>query len=370
MIRIIQLSASKKNTRQRYSNLVSGLSKFFMKSFIFLFILFGAGSVFAAQTQIISTNITHPNFQITLQPDPQATTIYLLAGNNPWGTEFTFQAIYPLNSDQDVPSFANESVSANFNIPTNTDRVHITVITMGGNSPLINQSFSTDSSLSITSPVNGSVLTDKRSKLFWDWSAGILPGAFQVSVGTYQGGSDILNQVFESSIREVPIDIELNGLPVFLKIDTTTGYPDSDEGVKNYSVSASYQTATSGVDSGTHIISPISGSTLNTQTTNIQWVADPLASTLLITLGSTPGANDIVNQVINDPSSNQLDITVPLTGNTIYMDVTTTWANGVQYIRSYQYQTADSDIGIDSDGDGMPDSEDPYPLQSSMQCFY
>lgn len=370
MTRSIQLSASKKNARQRHSYFVSRIFKFFIKSYIFSYFIFFTGSALAAQTQIISTNVAHPNFQLTLQPDPQATVIYLFAGINSGGTELTFQPIYPPSSEQGGPSvFGNEPVSANFNIPPNTDTVHITVFTIGGNSPLINQSYYTavdptpGSTLTISSPVNGSVLTDKRSKVVWDWPAGIQSGHFRVSVGTSQGASDILSQVFESSTREVPIDIELNGLPVFLKIDTTTGVPDSDDGVTNYSVSASYQTATSGVDSGTQIISPEPGITLDTQTTNIQWIADPLASTLLIKLGSTPDAGDIVNQVVNDPSSSQLEVTVPLTGSTVYLNVTTNWINGSQYTRSYEYQTI-----ADSDGDGTPDSQDPYPLQSSTLC--
>lgn len=369
MIRNIQLSASKKNTRRRYSYLDSSILKLFLKLYIIPCLLFVSGSALAAQTQIISTNVSHPNFQITLQPDPQATTIYLIAGASPGGYEFTSQAIYPPFSDGDGPAvFGDGPVSANFNIPTNTDMTHVTLFTFGGNSPQINQSYSTAVELALTviSPVNGSVLTDKRSKIVWDWPTGAESGYFSVSVGTSQGANDILSQVFDGSVREAPIDIELNGLPVFLRIDTTTGIPDSDEGVTNYSVSTSYQTATGGTDSGTQIISPASGSTIDTQTTNFQWIADPLASALLITLGSAPGANDIVNQVINDPSSNQLDITMPLTGNTVYMNVTTTWANGGQYIRSYQYQTT---ADIDSDGDGIPDSQDPYPLQSGEQCL-
>jgi hypothetical protein len=287
------------------------------------------------------------------------------------GSDLTIQPLLP-SGGLSVFGVGADLISVNFNIPANIDTVHITVLTIGGNSLPINQPFSTASTenlLALSSPVDGGLLADKRSIIVWDWPEGVGNGGFTVSVGTSVGAADILGQYFNAVVREAPIDIELNGSPVYLRIATSTGTMDSDAGVMNHSVSASYQSATSGVDSGvdsgTQMISPASGSTLDTPTTNFQWVADSLASSLLIKAGSSSGMSDIANQVVNDPASSQIDIAVPLTGNTVYMNVITYWANGGQYTRSYEYQT----INADSDGDGIPDFQDAYPLQSSTQCL-
>ncbi|MFQ3246973.1 MAG: hypothetical protein ACI9SP_003627 [Arenicella sp.] len=69
----------------RYGYVASCLFKFFIKLYTFSCFLFVASSALATETGIMSTNVTHPVFQITLQPDSQATTIYLLAGITPGG---------------------------------------------------------------------------------------------------------------------------------------------------------------------------------------------------------------------------------------------------------------------------------------------
>jgi hypothetical protein len=357
---------SKKNAeRQLYSYLASRLFKFFIKLYIFPCFLFFASSALAVETQIISTNVTHPNFQLTLQPDSQATTVYFLAGTTPGGSDLAVQPIFPSSG---LSVFGIDTISVNVTIPANVDTVHVTLLTIGGNSPQINQPFPTainqtdGSLLAISSPVDGSLLADKRSIIAWDWLGGTGSSSFKISVGTSVGAGDILIQYFNSTVREAPIDIELNGSQVYLKIETSTGVPDSDAGVTNYSVSASYQTATSGVDSGTRITAPSNASTIDTYTQRFEWVADPLAVTLDIETRSFNGGV-IERRTLVAPSLGFIDLQTELHGDPITMTVKTYWASGAYYTRSYTFQT----ILGDHDNDGVGDKLDQCPDTPTSQ---
>lgn len=331
------------------------------KFYRFLFVLLAGLTSTASYAQTEFTSVTSDNSNNTLvvqwQRDQQAMMVFLMVSASPGGSEL---GVY------DVTTQAPTSIIPT---PEGVDPVHLTLYTITSTVPQqTHTSISPSSSallLNILSPTDESTLTDKLTTLNWEWNGG-RNSHFQVSVGLSPGSNELGNYMLAASERIAPLNVPLDGTQVHVSVLTTTGAADSDAGVTYHVVNASYQTATSGSDSGTHITAPQVDSTLSEINTTFEWSPDPLASSFEVSLSHLEnGSSYYAREVINDPSINQVSLPVALDGNASYLTIKTTWRNGAQYSRTYQYSTI---FAPDSDGDGIPDKWDAYPLQNNSPC--
>lgn len=331
------------------------------KLYRFLFVLLAGLTSTVSYAQTEFTSVTSDNSNNTLvvqwQRDQQAMMVFLMVSASQGGSEL---GVYDVTT---------QAPTSTIPMPAGIDPVHLTLYTLTPTVPQqTHSSYSPAANvelLSILSPTNESTLTDKLTTLNWEWNGG-RNSHFQVSVGLSPGSNELGNYLLTASERIAPMNVSLDGTEVHVSVLTTTGAADSDAGITYHVASASYQTATSGSDSGTHITAPQVNSTLSDINTTFEWASDPLASSFEVSLSHLENGSDYyVREVINDPSINQISLPVVLDGNASYLTIKTTWQNGAHYSRTYQYSTI---YAPDSDVDGIPDKWDAYPLQNNSPC--
>ncbi len=300
----------------------------------------------ANQTTITSVTGGPSEVQLEWQPDPSATSFILYAGLSMGGSDLGFQVL---------PAGTSAATIA---IPPGAQQVHLTLITItpGGNQ-IVFETFvpaaGPITEVRIVSPSDGALLNDRILNLQWDWPTNEPNSGFFIYVGKSPGAPNAYSAWQPPTARSMPVDIDLDGQPLYVTITTHTGASDSDEGTQTYSSSATYQVASSGSDSGTQITAPSSSTILNSYTQRFEWMADTLAVSLDVETRRFNGAL-IERQTSIDPSLGFVDLETVLHGDPITVRITSYWAGGAHYVRSFTFQTV---LG-DEDNDGVGDKLD------------
>ncbi len=146
----------------------------------------------------------------------------------------------------------------------------------------------------LTSPLNGATNVAVDASISWNPVANI-PG-YIISLGTTPGGTDILNReiVGSATTYDPPF-----GLPENTLIYVTVILFDFEGGnIEIPCSSESFITAAiSEAPNCTQILFPSNGSTNINPSTNIRWEYTPLAIGYRLSIGTTPGGSDILNNV-------------------------------------------------------------------------
>ncbi len=145
---------------------------------------------------------------------------------------------------------------------------------------------------SLSNPLNGAVDIVVSTDLSWDPVSNA--DSYIISVGTTPGGVDILNNINVGNVTTYDL---VDDLPENTLIYVTI-IPTNDVGDAIGCVEESFTTEFIPVPPGcTNLSLPIDGATDVDITTNLTWDAVADATGYLLTVGTTPGGNEILNQV-------------------------------------------------------------------------
>ncbi|WP_396636713.1 gliding motility-associated C-terminal domain-containing protein [Maribacter sp. R77961] len=182
-------------------------------------------------------------------------------------------------------------------LPENTE-IFVTIIPyndVGFATGCAEESFTTETLATIpnctalTTPLNGStnvsILTDLT------WTALTNADGYFVTVGTTSGGSDILdNENVTGTTFDLPTDLPEN-TEIFVTI-----IPYNGAGNATGCVEESFTTETLATTPDcTELTSPLNGETGVSLETDINWLASATAEGYLLSIGTTPGGTDILN---------------------------------------------------------------------------
>ncbi|WP_028376517.1 gliding motility-associated C-terminal domain-containing protein [Leeuwenhoekiella sp. MAR_2009_132] len=143
---------------------------------------------------------------------------------------------------------------------------------------------------SLTSPLNGA--TDVAVETDLSWNAAPTATSYLLSVGTTAGATDILN---EFSVTTTTYDLP-NNLPENTQIFVTI-VPVNSAGNATGCIEESFTTETVlQPPSCTSLTSPLNGATDVAVETDLSWNAVPTATSYLLSVGTTAGATDILNE--------------------------------------------------------------------------
>jgi gliding motility-associated-like protein len=181
----------------------------------------------------------------------------------------------------------------------------------------------------LTSPLNGAVNVAVDANISWNQVPNI--PSYIISLGTSPGGTDILNEKFVggASTYNPPL-----GLPENTLIYVTITLFDFQNGnIEIPCVSESFTTgAISEIPLCTPFITPVDGAVNVNPSTNIRWNYSPGAIGYKLTMGTTPGGNDLLN---NEDQGNNLN----------YIPVPELPPNTTIYIRIVPYNLIGDAIG-------------------------
>ena len=204
----------------------------------------------------------------------------------------------------------------------------------------------------ITSPTPGSTLT--ASPVPFQWSAGSGVAEYHLYVGTTSGGKDIYDQS-QGTDTSVSVSVPLNGNPVYVRLWWRIGGTWS-------STDYTYQTSAGGGDPA--ITSPTPGSTLTASPVPFQWSAGSGVAEYHLYVGTTSGGKDIYDQ--SQGTDTSVSVSVPLNGNPVYVRL---WwrIGGTWSSTDYTYQTSagGGDPAITSPTPGSTLTASPVPFQWS-----
>lgn len=325
-------------------------SKSFFCSALALVALIVSSSTWAAQAEIISpapgSYLVSSPTQFTWTPDGEAVAFYyIFVGTTQFGT------------DQGFYYFPGNTTSGSIPVPVVDMPIHITLYSPAGYSGYVyNTGGSVSTNFEITTPPDGTTLADKLTRIDWTWPGNQPVAGFSLLVGTGPGGSDMHSQTLSGAARSAPMNIPLDGSPVHVTLVGQPPFSDTDEDSTPQIITTTYQSTVGGSDSGAQLTSPANGTTISEESALFQWIADEHATSYSLKLGTVPGSGNVGS--VNVPSTTtETTMMVALTGNPVHATLTTQWANGASYSRSYVYQTPLAD----SDDDGVGDSEDLCP---------
>ena len=249
------------------------------------------------------------------ESEPQSSRFLFKVGTTPGGHDL--QSIW----------LTGPTRSAAMVVPLTGEPVYLTLRTYWSNGVYYERSFEyqtatsgADSGSQITNPTPGSTLTDALTAV--EWEADSLANRFLFYVGTTSGGHNIQSVWLTEDARTAAVAVPLNGQPLYVTLRTYRS--DGSYYIRTYE----YQTATSGSDSGTQIISPIPGSTLYDESVTFNWEASSQVTNFLLRVGTSVNGYDIENTYLTS-TTRSYDVTVPINDASVYVRLRTYWANGV-----------------------------------------
>ena len=214
---------------------------------VILSLLFVNQKAFATATKIISpiaSGFVPRDLQVSWQPDSTAVVYYLLIGSNPGGSDIHANVYSP-------PTTTSETITipeGNYLVES-IDEIWITLFTVSalGYYPVTQYHLVSDippaSSSEITSPTDGSTLTQAVNTLQWAWDESSEPSYFILYIGSSLGSMDLGVHPIAGSIRETSFVVPMNGNPVYLKLEGVQSLQKSDESMVTTLISdVAYQT--------------------------------------------------------------------------------------------------------------------------------
>ncbi|MGS2739780.1 T9SS type B sorting domain-containing protein [Sinomicrobium sp. M5D2P17] len=238
---------------------------------------------------------------------PEADGYYLTVGTSPGGTD--------LVDNKDVGSFTVDLFIGDW--PANTT-IYVTVTpynSAGSATGCQEESFTTGAlapkCTTLSNPIDGA--TDVSVSANMEWNAVTEAGGYYLSVGTAPGGTDIVNNedVGNTTVYDLHNDLP-GGTRVYVSV-----VPYNTEGEAENCQEESFTTKTLPTPPGcTTIITPTDGAPDVATDTDISWNTIADADGYHISIGTTAGGTDIIdNQQV---SGNTYNLTSELEENTIY----------------------------------------------------
>ncbi len=240
---------------------------------------------------------------LTWDAVPDATGYLLTVGTTPGGNEILNQ--------EDVLN----TTTYDFVADLNENDTYYVIITpynnVGDASGCIIESFTTETIVltpdctSLIDPLNGAIDVSVGTNLSWEISS--TATGYMLSVGTTSGGTDILasQDVGNVTTFDLPTD-----LPEFTEIFITI-VPYNDDGTTTGCTEESFTTELFIPDCVT-LTNPLNGATDVLVETDLTWTVATTASGYFLTVGTTPGGTDIIdNQDVGNVTTFDLPADLP-----------------------------------------------------------
>ncbi|MDP5078225.1 MAG: T9SS type B sorting domain-containing protein, partial [Nonlabens sp.] len=140
----------------------------------------------------------------------------------------------------------------------------------------------------LTSPLNNAVNVPLTTNFTWSAAAGATN--YRISIGTTPGGTDIVNdQIFGNVLTANLAGVLINGTTYYVTIT-----PFNAAGNATGCIEESFTTITAAPDCTT-ITSPLDGEVNIAINTNISWAAATGATGYRLSIGTTPGGTNVLN---------------------------------------------------------------------------
>jgi hypothetical protein len=250
------------------------------------------------QTPASGSTLSGAATTFTWAANGSTTPVYLWVGSASGGNDLA--NVGPLSG-----------TSTTVNLPTNGAPVYATLwSTLNGNLVSTTAAYTeaTLSAASISTPASGSTLSGTSTTITWTANGSTAP--VYLWIGSTAGGNDLVN-VGPLSGTSTTVNLPTNGATVYVTLWSTLNG-------NLVSTTASYTEAS--VLPAT-IVSPASGGTVSGQTT-FTWVANQSTTPVYLWAGTTPGANDLVND--GPFSGTTATETLPTDGNPVYVTLWST----------------------------------------------
>jgi hypothetical protein len=179
-------------------------------------------------------------------------------------------------------------------------------ITVGGQTFSISQGVFVPPRAALTSPAGGSTLPG--ASVTFQWSAGFGATQYYLFIGTSLGASNIASLDMGTQLSAVVAGLPTNSSTIYVRLYS---YMAGAWQFNDYVFTAA-------APQKAQLVSPTSGSTLTSSTATLQWSSGGNATQYWLSIGSTPGASDIVNRDLGTTLSTVVS-GLPTNGQTLYV---------------------------------------------------
>ncbi len=243
------------------------------------------------------------------------------AGSAPGGDDIDFKVLS-----------ATTTSYAPTNLPTNGEKVYVTLFSLNGNTWLKHGytfiASGTGTAATISSPTNNSTLPGATAT--FDWGGGVGIDEYEVFIGSAPGGDDIDFKVLGATVATYsPTNLPTNGEKIYVTLFSLNG----NTWLKN-----AYTYIAAGTGTAASITSPTNGSVFTSANATFTWGGGVGIDEYEIFVGTTAGAHDLDFQVLGAKLTSASVTNLPLNGANIY--VTLYSLNGNTWLKTSDTYTA------------------------------